>query len=259
MSGSVAAFTGLHVPLRLALPDRAPSQVWQSPEHVALQQYPSTQRPLMHSLAPTHALAPSGFFATQACVVALQYVPLTQVASEAHATGHDCEAPSQSWLPAQAEVRPADPSFAGPQVPSPAPDCFSPDEHAAHGDAVPQAVSQQTPSVHVRPVAHSRHAPCCAAPQSVVRLHALPFTRCATHVPATVQYMPVGHSASDVQTVGHSPPVPSHRMLLGHAGDPLDRAARTLHVPSTSAPAAVEHTSQPPEHALAQQTSSTQV
>jgi len=54
LSGSVAAVTGLQVPS--VMPVFPFEHAWQSPVHAVLQQTPSTQLPLKHSVAPLHVV-----------------------------------------------------------------------------------------------------------------------------------------------------------------------------------------------------------
>jgi hypothetical protein len=79
LSGSVAPVTLAHVPL--AAPVLALLQALQSPPQAVLQQKPSAQKPLAHSLAAAHA-APVGCFTTQA--PALQYAMAAQSTSLEH-------------------------------------------------------------------------------------------------------------------------------------------------------------------------------
>ena len=97
--------------------------------------------------------------------------------------------------------------------------------------------------------------------QSVARLHASPCAFFARHVPALLQYVPVGHPPSLVHPVGHVEAVPSHSALPEHVGEPAVPLFAGPHVPSSvplcfSAPV---HASHVPAHDVSQQTPSTQL
>jgi hypothetical protein len=85
---------------------------------------------------------------------------------------------------------------------------------------LPQAVSQQTPSMQWFPlVEHSRHPPTL---QWVVRLQLPPEPTCATQLPVELQKNPAEQSVSVEQPPVHAPPMhgPAHVTVDGIWQDP---------------------------------------
>jgi hypothetical protein len=117
------------------------------------------------------------------------------------------------------------------------------------------AVSQQNPSVQ-NPVVQTRH-PVSLQSAPAASLHTAPWSLRGLQVLSAAQYEAGPHWRSLVQVDAQAVDAPSHAYAL-HEGDPGEPAGAGEQVPSAAAPRACEQTSHGAEHALAQQTPSTQ-
>jgi hypothetical protein len=132
-------------------------QASHAPAQPVLQQTPSTQLPLVHWLAPEHAL-PLASLAMQ--LVPLHQSPTTQFASTLHEDGHEALPPLHTK--GAHDGLPADPPATLTHVPT--------DPETLHASHAPlQAALQQTPSTQL-PLVHE-----------LLLLHATPLASFGMH------------------------------------------------------------------------------